>query len=244
MIRYSVLSLTRINHMSIIASSTHFPTTSPRNTFADTKTNHNMPPTEKAFLASLEELTCPICLEHFDSDSKHYPVSIDGCRHIFGATCLTQWAKSNCRKRNTCPTCRAVLFELPAPARRPDPLSPELLLAAVREQLRRDAEELLRAHRRMQWQMEQDQLRRTQAQLQRELEEHRRIQAQRTERVDQERQTELARTRRRKQAYKTLASDIVLGGGEEGLLYQFVSHIVLETAKAVEAETAVAEEHL
>ncbi|KAF2997888.1 hypothetical protein E8E13_004004 [Curvularia kusanoi] len=69
-----------------------------------------MPPgiSQQDFLTSLEEITCPICLQSFDDT--HYPVSIDGCRHIFGVDCLKIWAQSDSDNYNTCPTCRAVLF--------------------------------------------------------------------------------------------------------------------------------------
>jgi hypothetical protein len=73
-----------------------------------------MPPpiSRQEFLASLEELTCPICQESFEgkSEGTHYPVEIEGCRHVYGADCLETWVTTNCSSHDTCPTCRAVLF--------------------------------------------------------------------------------------------------------------------------------------
>ena len=74
-----------------------------------------MPPkSRQEFLASLEELTCPICTESFESQAtggKHYAVELAGCRHVYGADCIETWVTTSCSNHNTCPTCRAVLFE-------------------------------------------------------------------------------------------------------------------------------------
>lgn len=40
----------------------------------------------KEVIASLPELTCPTCCDSFSQE--HFPVSIDGCRHVFGVECL------------------------------------------------------------------------------------------------------------------------------------------------------------
>lgn len=70
----------------------------------------------------------------------------------------------------------------------------------------------------------------------RQLEEHQR----RSEKQAREQlQQELARLRRISEtetAYDALTTDIVFGGGEEGLLYQFVSHAVKRAANEVAAE--------
>lgn len=193
-----------------------------------------MPPaaSEQAFLASLDELTCPICQEPFDSNRKHHPVSIDGCRHIFGASCLTTWVKSSSRNRNTCPTCRAVLFETPARIRATGRTSRVLLrrrsereyhtyfteVASVLVVESRDAQRsgLDEGHR-------EQQRRRQEQHHMRESEE-------------QTHQAQLAWASQRRRAYRALTANIVSGGGEEGIMYQFLSHTVLKIAREVEAE--------
>ena len=69
-----------------------------------------MPPFSSAedLIASLPALTCPICCEPFGEE--HLPVSLDGCRHVFGAECLKAWVTSGQAAQNKCPTCRAVIF--------------------------------------------------------------------------------------------------------------------------------------
>lgn len=70
-----------------------------------------MPPpsSEQQFLASLTELICPICEDAFGE--AHFPISIDGCRHVFGSECIKKWVRSTNAGRNKCPTCRRVMFE-------------------------------------------------------------------------------------------------------------------------------------
>lgn len=66
-------------------------------------------------IASLPELTCPICCDSFSQE--HFPVSIDGYRHVFGVECLKAWVTSDRSAHDTCPTCRAVIFDISQPVR-------------------------------------------------------------------------------------------------------------------------------
>ena len=75
----------------------------------------------KAFLTSLPTLSlkdlqeddrdCPICMETY-SPRREYPVRLP-CDHVMGKKCLFKWLNSSIvnANRNTCPTCRADLFE-------------------------------------------------------------------------------------------------------------------------------------
>ncbi|KAF1923207.1 uncharacterized protein M421DRAFT_96253 [Didymella exigua CBS 183.55] len=62
------------------------------------------------FIASLQELTWPICCDSFSEE--HYPICVDGCRHVFGVECLRSWVTSGRSDQNTCPNCRAAMFEI------------------------------------------------------------------------------------------------------------------------------------
>ncbi|KAF2498139.1 hypothetical protein BU16DRAFT_558215 [Lophium mytilinum] len=56
---------------------------------------------------------CPICHQLYDED--HFPMQItqtEGCKHIFGLHCLTNWLTSNNANNNTCPLCRTRLYGL------------------------------------------------------------------------------------------------------------------------------------
>ncbi|KAF6226759.1 hypothetical protein HO173_012362 [Letharia columbiana] len=77
----------------------------------------------KTFLESLPVLSltdlledkhdCPICIEPYqDPQHSESPVRLP-CNHIIGKDCLLSWLTSSAlnTKNNTCPICRAVLFE-------------------------------------------------------------------------------------------------------------------------------------
>lgn len=65
------------------------------------------------FIASLPALACPICCEPFSEG--HLPVSVDGCRRVFGVECLKTWVNSGQSAQKTCPACRAVIFQVYQP---------------------------------------------------------------------------------------------------------------------------------
>ncbi|KAH7383890.1 hypothetical protein BKA66DRAFT_570081 [Pyrenochaeta sp. MPI-SDFR-AT-0127] len=57
---------------------------------------------------NMEDPSCPICLEAYsDEDCPVQIQNVSGCRHICGRFCLVQWLEIS----NTCPMCRAKLFE-------------------------------------------------------------------------------------------------------------------------------------
>jgi hypothetical protein len=66
------------------------------------------------YLRAVERATilpCPICHEQYHKS--HRPVQIykhPTCYHSFGKQCLVRWAKSRQAQANTCPYCRAILF--------------------------------------------------------------------------------------------------------------------------------------
>ncbi|KAJ4348682.1 uncharacterized protein N0V89_010060 [Didymosphaeria variabile] len=71
-------------------------------------------PTRDHFLANQISIiqNCSICQEDFDNN-KHAPARLcgsDSCNHVFGASCLTTWLKSQMPRANTCPMCRKELF--------------------------------------------------------------------------------------------------------------------------------------
>ena len=53
---------------------------------------------------------CPLCKTAYSSDGTSEDPVILPCHHIFGKYCLSAWLTG---KKNTCPLCRAILFELP-----------------------------------------------------------------------------------------------------------------------------------
>lgn len=60
----------------------------------------------------LEEPQCPICLELYTNHDYAVQVqNVSGCRHIYGRFCLGKWLENS----NSCPMCRAKLFDLPPP---------------------------------------------------------------------------------------------------------------------------------
>lgn len=61
-----------------------------------------------SFLKSRQKVTCPTYNNSIDD--KHFPVPIDGCRHIFGVHCLTSWVTPGPVNRDESLTCRAVMF--------------------------------------------------------------------------------------------------------------------------------------
>lgn len=58
-------------------------------------------------LSNLDSKDCPICYEAL-KDAFHVPCNES---HVFDRECIELWVKG--KGNNTCPTCRAVLFELP-----------------------------------------------------------------------------------------------------------------------------------
>ncbi|KAF2255120.1 hypothetical protein BU26DRAFT_559741 [Trematosphaeria pertusa] len=54
---------------------------------------------------------CGVCQEGFN-DSPHGIVRISTCTHLFHRNCLLKWFNSTHSKRNTCPACRKLLFQL------------------------------------------------------------------------------------------------------------------------------------
>ena len=54
---------------------------------------------------SEDKRSCPICTEHFSAADK--PILIK-CNHVVGRACIEQWILSG---HNSCPLCRATIFE-------------------------------------------------------------------------------------------------------------------------------------
>lgn len=52
---------------------------------------------------------CPICTDVFGKE--HLPVSLPGCRHIFGRDCIVRWMRSGRGNSNCCPNCRLAMFD-------------------------------------------------------------------------------------------------------------------------------------
>jgi hypothetical protein len=63
----------------------------------------------QTFLHALEPIECIICKDGYNE--AHQPVTLPGCRHVFGLFCLRTWVLSSNQGRNRCPICRGVLFE-------------------------------------------------------------------------------------------------------------------------------------
>ena len=55
---------------------------------------------------------CPICLESYHDSPPEKPVHLP-CSHVIGKDCLLRWLKTCAlnAKNNTCPICRAILFD-------------------------------------------------------------------------------------------------------------------------------------
>ncbi|KAF2443488.1 hypothetical protein P171DRAFT_486220 [Karstenula rhodostoma CBS 690.94] len=75
---------------------------------------HSALPTRDHFLAHQISViqNCSICQDDFDTD-KHAPARLCGpnsCHHVFGASCLRKWLKSDMLGANKCPLCRRELF--------------------------------------------------------------------------------------------------------------------------------------
>ena len=71
------------------------------------------------------------------------PVTVDGCRHVFGKTCLEEWMSTMNPRRYTCPECHQPLFDgvisaapvLPMALTDPNaPVTPKPSAAAPRDQ--------------------------------------------------------------------------------------------------------------
>ena len=61
--------------------------------------------------------SCGICLEELGLDTDD-TVALAPCGHIFCRVCIQSWFDSSRPERDTCPTCRRVLFTI-------EPLTPE-----------------------------------------------------------------------------------------------------------------------
>lgn len=57
---------------------------------------------------SVTHPSCPISLNLYTHED--HPIRIRRCRHVFGRTCLEIWLQA----ANTCPLCRATLYEIPS----------------------------------------------------------------------------------------------------------------------------------
>ncbi|KAL1591993.1 hypothetical protein SLS60_011585 [Paraconiothyrium brasiliense] len=66
---------------------------------------------------------CPICLDTYVSEQS-VRINIEGCKHIFGRSCLTAMLTNNPRLQKKCPLCRTVWMNAPAGASVGAPLSP------------------------------------------------------------------------------------------------------------------------
>jgi hypothetical protein len=61
--------------------------------------------------ATLQEVLCSLCRQR--CNGSHQVVQITAhpeCQCVFGQTCLLQWLASNSAASNTCPSCKAVLY--------------------------------------------------------------------------------------------------------------------------------------
>ena len=63
-----------------------------------------------AFLDSLEQLHCFVCLNPFSEARGRIPVATNDCSHIFGLFCIEEWARSNNATYNLYQMCRGVML--------------------------------------------------------------------------------------------------------------------------------------
>jgi hypothetical protein len=65
--------------------------------------------TKDLFIGALEPLTCSLYLEPYST--KHTPIQLPDCGHIFGDHCFVNAIEMDIQKNNRCPLCRKTLFE-------------------------------------------------------------------------------------------------------------------------------------
>jgi hypothetical protein len=56
------------------------------------------------------DVTCSICLDKYSDHHEAVRVRIHGCMHVFGRTCLHEWASCGQPQSNSCPLCRTTWF--------------------------------------------------------------------------------------------------------------------------------------
>jgi hypothetical protein len=73
-----------------------------------------LPATLDDLVTQLQDLDiCPICTELY-AHPDHLATRIPQCSHILGKPCLLEWLQSVHENANTCPVCRAKLWNEPA----------------------------------------------------------------------------------------------------------------------------------